>query len=227
MPEIKPSEHIFIGGRTGSGKTFLAKKYLAGFEYVVALDTKGTLSWREIPGTKWHKDPETDIDYLVDGGENLSMVTELSELTKAKTPKIIYRPNWAELNPDYYNAFFEWVYRRGNNIVWIDEAFSVSPNPHKIPEFYKAILTRGRELRVAAWSLSQRPHKIAQEIMSEATHYFIFDMNLPADRDKVADITGQQAIRQKPGQFNFWYYNVVNDDIVKARLKPKRKGADG
>ena len=46
---IKDSEHVFIAGRTGSGKTFLEKAYLAGFKNVIILDTKGTFYWEQIP----------------------------------------------------------------------------------------------------------------------------------------------------------------------------------
>ena len=41
MGKIKSSEHVFIAGRTGSGKTFLAETYLASFPNVIVLDTKG------------------------------------------------------------------------------------------------------------------------------------------------------------------------------------------
>jgi len=37
---IKPNESVFIAGRTGCGKTFLAKSYLANYPAVIALDTK-------------------------------------------------------------------------------------------------------------------------------------------------------------------------------------------
>ena len=37
---IPANEHVFIAGRTGSGKTFMARKYLANYTNVVAIDTK-------------------------------------------------------------------------------------------------------------------------------------------------------------------------------------------
>lgn len=206
---IKPTEHVFIAGRTGSGKTFLARKYLNRYKNVVALDTKGTLQWPEVPD------------------EELTLVSRLADLGGAKTPKIIYRPSWEEMEVDFYNEFFRWCYMRGNTIVWIDEAMSVCPNPHKIPDYYKAVLTRGRELQVAAWSLSQRPSGIPQVIMSEATHFFVFDLNMPQDREKLVEVTGAMELMKKPstqyGEYAFWYYNVNRDRAVPARLV-ERKG---
>jgi hypothetical protein len=201
---VKPSEHVFIAGRTGSGKTYLARKYLARYPQVVALDTKGTMTWPEVPA------------------EDLTLVERLTDLTAAKTSKIIYRPGWQELEFDYYNEFFRWCYQRGHTLVWVDEAMSICPNPHKIPDYYKAILTRGRELKVAVWSLTQRPAGIPQVIMSEATHFFIFDLNMPQDRQKLTEVTGAQELLEKPstgyGAYSFWYYNVEREAATPARL---------
>jgi len=198
---IKPTEHVFIAGRNGSGKTFLARKYLTGFENVVCLDTKGTTVW-----------PEIDKKELV-------MVDSLSKLEKVKAPKIIYRPRFEELEPEYYEAFFKWIYFRKNCIVWIDEVMSICPNPFRIPEYYKAILTRGRERDTAAWSLSQRPSGIPAVTMSEAIHFFVFDLNMPQDRNKMAEISGCTQFLDPPGKYNFWYYQVNEESAVKARLK--------
>jgi hypothetical protein len=206
---IKPSEHVFIAGRTGSGKTYLARKYLARYPYVVALDTKGTLVWPEVPE------------------EELTLVTRLADLGGAKTPRIIYRPVWEEMELEFYNEFFRWCYIRGNTIVWVDEAMSVCPNPMKIPDYYKAILTRGRELKVAVWSLTQRPSGIPQVIMSESTHFFIFDLNMPQDREKLAEVTGAAELLEKPstryGKYSFWYYHVERDRAVPARLVERKE----
>jgi len=201
---IKTSEHVFVAGRTGSGKTFLARKYLSQYPHVVVLDTKGMTNWPEVPE------------------KELSLVTKLEHLGDVDTPKIIYRPGWDEMTDEYYNEFFRWVYRRKNTIVWVDEAMSVTPNPHKIPDYYKAILTRGRERNTAVWSLTQRPSGIAQIIMSEATHFFIFDLNLPQDREKIVDVTGATEIYQKPGKYKFWYYNVAREKAILAQLVERR-----
>lgn len=201
---IRPNEHVFVAGRTGSGKTFLARKYLAGFRHVAVLDTKGTLEWPEVPP------------------EELTVVTRLSDLNAVETPKIIYRPVWEEMTEEFYDAFFSWAYRRRNTVVWVDEVMSVAPNPHRIPEHAKAILTRGRELNVAMWALTQRPSGIPQVFMSEATHFFVFDLNLPQDREKLVEVTGAPELYQKPGKYIFWYYHVAGEKAIRARLVERR-----
>lgn len=203
---IKPGEHVFIAGRTGSGKTYLAQKYLSRYDYVVALDSKGTLKWDEV------------------SDDELTIVTNLMDLPQADTPKIVYRPTWEEMEPEFYNEFFKWCYMRGNTLVWIDEVMALCPNPHVIPDYYKAILTRGRELNVSAWSLTQRPSGIPQITMSESTHFFIFDLNMPQDRTKLVEVTGATELYTRPNlkarkKFSFWYYHVSREHATLARLK--------
>jgi hypothetical protein len=96
---------------------------------------------------------------------------------------------------------------------------SVSPNPSVIPEYYRACLTRGRELGIGMWSASQRPSGLAQIILSESNHYIIFDLNMPQDRKKLAEVSGQPQLLEKPGRFKFWYYNVRQEDAILAQLR--------
>jgi len=201
---IPPNEHVFIAGRTQSGKTYLERKFLSRYKNVAILDTKGKFDWPEIPEKK------------------KTLVTRLDELSTVRTDKIIYRPEFQELNLDCYDTFFFWVYMRGHTIVGVDEAMNVSPNPLVIPEWYKGCLTRGAELGVGVWSLSQRPSGIASVIMSECSHFFCFDLNLEEDRKKVAKIAGVNEFLTKPsevgGKYSFWYYNFSMDNAVLMRL---------
>ena len=198
---IPHDQHVFIAGRTGSGKTYLAQKYLAGYEHVFVLDTKGTIDWPEVPR------------------DEITIVKHLKSVLKVKTSKCIYQPVAEELELDFYDQFFKFIYNRGNTIVWIDEVMSVTPHAQKIPFWYKAILTRGRELGVSAWSLTQRPAGINLLPISEASHLIAFDLNLPQDRKRISEVSGAPEFLDKPGQYKFWYYNVRNNKAILAQLK--------
>jgi len=197
---IKHNEHVFIAGMTQSGKTFLAKEYLRNVDQqVFVLDTKGLFSWNM---------------------EDEIIINHLSELPKQKDfKKVIYRPVWQELEPEFYDSFFKFCMMRGNCIVVVDETMQVCPNYARLPDWYKGILTRGMELGVSVWSLSQRPAKIPLEILSESTHYFIFRLNIKQDRERIIDYTGYENFIEIPEQYSFWYFNTVKaEEPVKAKF---------
>lgn len=200
---IQPDEHVFIAGQTGTGKTVLCRKYLAMYDNVVCLDTKGTMEWPEVPR------------------KELAIITNFEELSKTNKQKIIYKPDFSEMNLEGYNDFFQWCFLRGNTIVWIDELMGVCDSPFKMPLYYKAILTRGREFNVAAWSATQRPTGIPVLAMSESSHIFSFLLRMPQDRAKIAEATGCLEFINPPGkkdEYLFWYYNAQMDRAIKARL---------
>lgn len=213
MNNILPSEHVFVAGQTGGGKSFLTEIYLSNFPHVVMLDTKGEMLQRKTEGKKlWKGVPDKEVE----------LIEHLSDLDYVDTPKIIYSPSFEELNEEYYNEFFRWAYFRQNTTVWVDEAMSVSKNSQTIPEFYKAILTRGRSRNTSVWSLTQRPVGLAPIIMSQSTHYFIFNLQLNQDREKVADVTGAPEFYEKPSQgkqkYLFWYFKDGWEHAVKGRM---------
>jgi len=200
---IKQGEHIFIAGRTGSGKSELAQIYLSGKDNAICLDTKGTEDWKRI--------------------QDVKVFTRLDELVNFGIGKAIYRPRWEELNQQYYNSFFEWIYKRGNTDVWVDEITSVCPSANVIPDYYKGCLTRGRTLGISIWSLTQRPKDIPLVTMSESKHFFIFDLNLENDRKRVQEIIACNEIKLLPSkvfeEFSFWYYNFKMEMPVIGKIK--------
>lgn len=190
MSIIKPNEHVGIFGKTGSGKTWAARKYLSAYPYVVVLDPKRKFVWPEVPQN------------------TVTLASSLNDLKGINTPRIIYRPPHDEMNNDDYNRFFDWIYQRQNCIVYIDEVYLVCPNPHTMPEMYGACIVEGRELNIGVWSGSQRPVNIPSFIISEATHLYCFDLNLKKDRERIADVSGYDEFKERPGYRNFWYINL-------------------
>lgn len=204
--KIKKGEHVFIAGRTGSGKTFLTKRYLQNVHPVYALDVKKTLDWQNVP--------EDDIDYL----------DRLEKVTKSRKKKVIYQPHWDEMKPEFYNEFFKFIYKKEETTIWVDETMGIG-TAMKFPEYYKALLTRGRELGISVWSCTQRPATIPIISMSEATHLFIFDLNMKKDRVRIAEIAGEEEFLKLPGKYVFWYYNMV-DSSKPIRAKLVEKGGN-
>lgn len=205
---IKSDEHTFITGMTGSGKTVLAREYVAGIvKPVFVLDTKGTFSWgANVPDTV--------------------IITKLSDIQRAAGDydKITYRPIHEELEFSWYDAFFQFCYDLKNCSVLVDEAMQVCPNSVKIPAYYKGILTRGRELGVNVYSCTQRPASIPVVIFSESSHWFIFQLNNMADRKRIADFTGYERFMQTVPKYDFLYFNTTSPDAPElARLNLSKK----
>ncbi len=197
------AQHIFIAGRTGSGKSELVQKYLSGYYNVICLDTKGTVDWNKII-------------------PDIKIYTHLMDLIKNhQIGKAIYRPCWEELNPHYYNKFFEYIYLRQNTHVWIDEVMSICKG-NDIPDFYMACLTRGRTLGINCWSVTQRPKTIPLIILSESSHFYIFDLNLEADKKRIQEIIPFKEIEEIPskvgGEFSFWYYNFKMEHPIISKI---------
>ncbi|MEK5046155.1 ATP-binding protein [Bacillus sp. FSL L8-0637] len=212
MERIATDEHVFIAGKTGSGKSFLAEVYLAGFEYVVMLDTKGqSLERRKKGEGLWRGLRE---------GKDFVLIERLAELNEVETKKIIYCPIPEEQNEEYYDLLMKWVYDRQNTVLWIDELMQVCPSPFKYPFHLKSLYTRGRFVDSVVWACTQRPATIPSDVISNSTHYFVFDLNKAADRKRMSDDTGCDEFLERPGYRNFWYMKDTMEQPVLATLKP-------
>jgi hypothetical protein len=209
MPLIGTDEHVFIPGKTGSGKSFLAEVYLRGFTHVVKLDTKG-----EVFERRKKKQP---IWSGLQEGKDFTVIERLQEIDKVKTPKIIYAPIFEEQTLEYYDSLLKWVYLRENTTIWIDELMSIA-EVSKYPPYLKACMTRGRSKDVSVWALTQRPMDIPTIVLANTTHFFVFNLNLPQDRKKMAETTGMMEFLESPGYRNFWYYKDGEEEAVKATL---------
>lgn len=203
MPDfntIKSSEHVFIAGGTGSGKSVLADVYTAGMpETVIKIDIKDDTYARRMDGAPvWRG--------LVEN-EDFEVVNSLDAVKRSEFKKIIYVPPYNEQEPEFYNELARYVYEEGNTRLWIDELMLFCDGTYttKVP-FLKAIYVSGRSRRSTILSCTQRPLGIPAICIANSQHFFIFRMNNDQDRKKVADVTGCDKFLIPPEKYNFWYY---------------------
>lgn len=213
--EIPTNARVFIAGKTGTGKSYLAETYLRGYKYVVKLDTKGETLERKREGkSAWRG--------LVEG-KDFTVCYKLQELQFANTDKIIYCPDFEEQTMEYYDSFFEWVYNRENCIVWIDELMSICPNSMRYPLYLKAIMTRGRSKNVGVWALTQRPVDIPAIVTANSEIFISFDLMLEQDRYKMAYVTGVPDFKYRPSSpaypYAYWYFQADWENAIKAQLE--------
>lgn len=205
--KITSSQRIAFAGKTGSGKTFLARYLLRPFRRLIVIDPKMVLG---IP--KWNLEP---LDSKI-----------LKDLRAGEAGRVrIWEPPAYDKdgNPNW-DAIFELVWELGNITLYIDEMYSVCVNGRLSPAL-RRLYTQGREPGIGTWASTQRPAFVPNEMFSEAEWDFIFMLRMEKDRKKIADGTGcaeiLEPIRDEHG---FWIYNQLwSEAIYKDKFEPPGK----
>jgi DNA helicase HerA-like ATPase len=197
---IRPNDRLFFAGRTGSGKTTLAKGLLNGVAKFVVIDPKHTFTMSGIP-TKPHFDKNLD-----------RQIVRVPMYDKRKDKR---RTAEMERFADVIND----VWKAGNRVLYIDELTLVTRPRPLLPELAKAIRT-GRERGLGVWTGSQRPTEIPSEVFTESEHIFVFQLGYMRDRMKVTHFTTDAIYRVMEGLrgHSFAYYNVRDNRM--ERFKP-------
>lgn len=169
LPDLLPgpTDRAAFIGQTGSGKTTLAREILAWRDWVVVYDPKGMIRWK---GYEIH--------------------THLDRVVRSESARIIYKPSPYELrDPVATDRFFEWVYKRGNTTLYVDEVYAIC-QASEYPIHYGACLTRGRERGISTFTATQRPSRIPMVVLSESEFDYCFSLKIRDDRKRVEELTG-------------------------------------
>lgn len=194
-------------GRTGCGKTTLAKFLMndQAKPYSIVYDAKGMMN-----PVSWQNH---HFEY--------SFKT-IQEINPQEKPRIIYQPDFeASIDSNEQNEFFYWIYNRHNTRLYVDEAYSLlgGINPSR---GLLACLSRGRERGISTIISSQRPARIPAVTLSEAEHYYIFQLSHPADKQRVEDITNGKITSEDIEElqpYQFYYYDAWNNQRIEPALK--------
>lgn len=195
-PKIGVDEHVFVAGRTGSGKTTLARELLKKVRRLVVCDTKGDLdAWGCV---EWGKESKK----LLLRGEPIR-VRVMAPLKAS-----------AQEAQEFWDNVFETAYDAGDVRIYIDELYGIVPKPSLEPPSLKAIYTRGRSVHVTMCALTQRPAWVPMHAKSESSHYFCFRLNLPDDRKSMAAFMGEEVAERIPDRHGFYYFGGDLEDPV-------------
>lgn len=193
---IKGNERVAIAGKTGTGKTYLAKHLTRGLRRFVVFDSKGTLTdWNTI---EWDKEAE---HLLIEGEPVRARV--LTPITDR------------EQTLEYYDNIFSKILAAGDVTVYVDEAFAITENG--VPIYLKALYTRGREFGVGVWASTQRPHGIPLFMLSEADHFFSFFLQFERDRKRMAEFMGEEVLTPARDVHGFYYARAQDRKPVYIR----------
>lgn len=209
-----PNSRTVLIGKTGSGKTTFARLLLTRFyRFVIVYDVKAMMKQSEWPDFVFVEKID-DLERLGDQRDLFGRVVN---------PKIIYQPVFSEVpdggDLDSAERFFRYVYERKNTVLFIDEVYGVTVG-RKIPYWYKAILTRGRERKITLISATQRPKEIPVFILSESENYVVFSLQMPQDIELLERIKGIDAGAIKAlDKFEFLIANEFDAASKKLKLK--------
>lgn len=215
---IDPTERVLIIGKTGGGKTVLAKHFLkeiAKKYRVVIIDPKHMWLGKY---PKWAKNNEKGT-------------VEKPRLVTSFNPKLsvqCFQPTMPAHRDERLDKLCFDILKQGKTFVFFDELSTVA-TATQIPDGFSALWTQGRQIEVAAWCATQRPLRIPEIVKSQSEKWFIFDMPGPKNKKEIAEYTDTPDIEStRIPKFVYWYYDQPNMDhaIVRPPLEykePKRE----
>lgn len=182
---IGPTERVVIVGRTGSGKSTLARAFTAGYSAQVVVDPK-------------HEEQLAR-----------SIVTysprDFAQVYPQRSRRVIFRPDPEQLDFADVDEVIRRVLAYGRTVLVLHEVADFARAAWILPAYRRAVVT-GRSLEVPTWSCTQRPNTVHNTVLSEAEHFFLFDLQLEGDRDKMAGIAGPGALTRIVAPHAFGYY---------------------
>lgn len=192
--QIRNDQRCIFVGRTGSGKTTLADLLIRHLGYrTVVIDPKHL--W-EFPGyqlvTEYNPDP--------------NVVRQLFR------PRLREGDGWRDTEA-YLNAV--WSYGIPT-VVYVDELTALS-TPRKTIPVLADMVRLGRQRKIVPWTATQRPKEVPNLFLTEADHWFVFDLRHEDDRKKVAGFLGKKVEGRLPEDYAFWYANPGERDALLVR----------
>lgn len=200
----KGERGIFFG-QSGSGKS-MGAAYLLHFMPlpIVIYDTKISPSLVAcFPGAE-----------IVDGEKIGGLSNAKLDL---KRPVTILRPSPEELSdPEGLDDVLFRLYLQKRPItVYCDEAADLCARTGRAYRGMLSLVSRGREQGITFLIGTQRPAWIDNALISEAQHYYIYRLRLPADRKRMEETIGYPL--RKPDKHHFYY---VDNDSEPAYFSP-------
>lgn len=205
--KLMSNDRVAFAGKTGSGKTFLARYLTRTFKRLIVVDPKMTLG---IPN--WNLQ---DLD-----------AKGLKELRNGRGARVrFWNPPKVNANGEpVWDDIFELAWELGDITVYIDEMYAVCLNG-RMSWPLRRLYTQGREMGIGVWTSTQRPSFVPTEMFSEAEWDFIFMLRMEADRKKIAAATGATEILEPIRDLHgFWIYNQLwAEAVYKERFEAPGK----
>ncbi len=194
---IKAGERVLIVGRTGTGKSVLAK-YLLRFntQHWLIINPKNTRAYDDL--------------------KNSNTVYDISDI---KDSLLKYRFTvWNVKLEDYEPALMD-------DVIWdfhvlyddfgivVDELYTIHKNGRALAGLV-AYLTRGREKKQSFIGLTQRPKWLSNFLFSESDTIISLALTSLDDQKRMYEMTGRQEFRRHIGGHKWLLYDVKNNEMT-------------
>lgn len=197
LPTLEPGTRAIVSGRTGSGKTSLARWLMEkrNRQHWVILNPKHTAGYKSLPDA-----------VVLDGWH-----AKKFEKAMMEHRFVILNFRTQELDPDFMDAVLFYIHETYNNIgICADELYYLHRNG-EAGDGLIGILTRGRERRQTFLGLVQRPKRISLFSFSEADYIIGMALNLEGDRKRMVEATGDKAFIESLEKYYWLWYTVDAD----------------
>ena len=174
---IRYEDRIFLTGYTGSGKSTLAKALVLSAAAPRLIIDPNDSDLTELPGAVTFHDPTKATNRK---GENWR---------SAATARFVPTD---PMDLDAYDAMYRWAFVSGPRWIWCDEAGHALPSAGA-PKAARVLLTQGRKRSIGHLACHTRPRWVDLNLISQASHVFVFTTPAAQDRRHLADNIGVDA----------------------------------
>lgn len=202
FPTCPRGKRVFVSGRTGSGKSWLARWIVERSPGPwVIINPKNTEVFDNFNAVKLYKIDMKKIIKLLGEGFNVNLIPEPIDSHVEVLDAVI----------------FDLISNLENFGVVIDEAYSVHKNGQAM-DGLTSLLTRGREKNQSAVICTQRPSRISLFCLSEADYFATMALTRKEDRIKLAEGSGCENFKQRVDGLHEWLWYDVNNDKIRHFL---------
>ena len=197
LPTLDPGTRAVIAGRTGSGKTSLARYLMQrrNKQHWVILNPKHTAGYKSLP------------DAVVLDGWNAKKFAKA--LLAHRFVVLNFRAQ--ELTHTFMDSVLNYIHETYDNIgICCDELYYLHNNG-EAGNGLIGILTRGRERKQTFLGLVQRPKRISLFIFSESDYIVGMALNLEGDRKRMVEASGDRAFLPALQKYHWLWYTVDTD----------------
>ena len=198
-PVLNDGIRVTVAGRTGTGKTTLARYLLERSpQHWFIINPKHTEGYKKLPG----------VVILHDLKE--------SELRKAiqRSKYVLLNISGADATPDAIDSLIGWVHDNYRGVgICVDELYTAHASSGRAGPGLVGVLTRGRELKQSFLGLTQRPVWVSRFVWSEADCIISMDLTLESDRDVLVEHTGQPEFEDRIMHHRWLAYSVPDDKL--------------